>query len=95
MSKILHFLISCFVILSFLFLLINLSETKSFAQSWKKYPNLKTGSKIEFPRDEGFHPEEAMEWWYANGHFTGHTINTVLCLPIFTNLFLSSMVSES
>jgi predicted secreted hydrolase len=73
MSKILHFLISCFVILSFLFLLINLSETKSFAQSWKKYPNLKTGSKIEFPRDEGFHPEEAMEWWYANGHFTGHT----------------------
>ncbi len=41
------------------------------AQSWKIYPYSPQGSLIEFPRDEGYHPSESVEWWYANGHFTG------------------------
>ena len=48
-----------------------LPENESYSQSWKKYPCIKPGSKIEFPRDEGFHPVESLEWWYASGHFTG------------------------
>lgn len=52
---------------------ITLSEKESFGQSWKSYPYVKQGSKIEFPRDEGLHPLEPLEWWYANGHFTGLT----------------------
>lgn len=46
-------------------------ENNGLGQSWKSYPYLKQDSKIEFPGDEGLHSEEPLEWWYANGHFTG------------------------
>lgn len=50
-----------------------ISEFGSCEQTWKKYPFSKPGSQIEFPRDEGFHPDESLEWWYVNGHLKGQT----------------------
>lgn len=62
----------CFVLnfrlLPLFFILLGIN---SAAQSWKNYPYQEQGSKIEFPYDEGFHPDESLEWWYANGHLTG------------------------
>ncbi len=43
------------------------------AQSWKVYPYQPEGSLVSFPGDEGFHPEEPVEWWYINGTLTGET----------------------
>jgi predicted secreted hydrolase len=71
MNKILLFINSFAVFICQLGVLIIMSDVESYAQSWKKYPYIKPGSKIEFPRDEGFHPDESSEWWYANGHLTG------------------------
>lgn len=71
MSKMKHFYRCSMLVLCLSAVFITLSEGESFAQSWKSYPYLKPGSKIEFPQDEGLHPEEDLEWWYANGHFTG------------------------
>lgn len=45
-----------------------------YSQSWKNYPYAPEGSMISFPEDEGWHPDEAIEWWYTAGHATG--INT-------------------
>ena len=56
-----------------IYLIILVSFTQIvFTQSWKSYPYTREGSLIEFPRDEGYHPSESVEWWYANGHFTGN-----------------------
>lgn len=41
------------------------------AQSWKTYPYHEEGTLIYFPQDEGRHPSEPTEWWYANGFLTG------------------------
>jgi predicted secreted hydrolase len=41
------------------------------AQEWKKYPYAPEGSLISFPADEGYHPEESIEWWYTAGHLEG------------------------
>lgn len=43
------------------------------AQSWKVYPYQPEGSLLAFPADEGYHPAEAVEWWYMNGTLTGET----------------------
>jgi len=43
------------------------------AQSWKTYPYQEPGSVILFPNDEGWHPAEALEWWYTTAHVTGQT----------------------
>jgi predicted secreted hydrolase len=43
----------------------------STAQSWKSYPHHQAGSLLTFPDDEGWHPGEIVEWWYANLHLTG------------------------
>jgi predicted secreted hydrolase len=58
--------------LKFTFLLIAISITAaSFAQDWKVYPYSPPGSKISFPKDEGRHSSEPIEWWYTSGHVTG------------------------
>jgi len=58
--------------LKFTFLLIAISITAaSFAQDWKTYPYSPPGSKISFPKDEGRHSSEPIEWWYTSGHVTG------------------------
>lgn len=31
------------------------------------YPGVVAGTKLDFPRDEGAHPEFRNEWWYATG----------------------------
>ncbi len=46
------------------------------AQEWKVYPFTPEGSLISFPKDEGRHPDEPVEWWYTSGHITGETTNT-------------------
>lgn len=41
------------------------------AQSWKTYPYHEAGSVLNFPDDEGHHPDEPIEWWYTNARVTG------------------------
>lgn len=48
----------------------------SNAQSWKGYPYHQPGSVLTFPRDEGYHPGEVVEWWYTNAHLTGDSTGT-------------------
>jgi predicted secreted hydrolase len=40
-------------------------------QTWKQYPYQPEQSLLRFPDDEGFHPDELIEWWYINGHARG------------------------
>jgi predicted secreted hydrolase len=35
------------------------------------YPKVTPGFTMEFPRDEGSHPEFRIEWWYVTGWMTG------------------------
>ena len=46
-----------------------------FAQIWKTYPYHQAGSVLNFPADEGHHPDEPIEWWYTNARVTGLTIS--------------------
>lgn len=46
------------------------------AQQWKNYPYHETGSVLTFPRDEGYHPGEIVEWWYTNAHLKGDSTGT-------------------
>jgi predicted secreted hydrolase len=32
------------------------------------YPPVQRGLELEFPRDEGSHPDFRLEWWYVTGH---------------------------
>jgi predicted secreted hydrolase len=46
------------------------------AQDWKAYPHTPDGSLISFPVDEGWHPDEVIEWWYIAGHLVGESSGT-------------------
>ena len=46
------------------------------AQEWKNYPYTPEGSLISFPSDEGWHPDEDIEWWYIAGHLEGTSSGT-------------------
>jgi len=46
------------------------------SQDWKAYPHTPEGSLISFPVDEGWHPDESIEWWYIAGHLEGTTSGT-------------------
>lgn len=61
----------CKTLLASLFFI--LSYLSSYAQSWKKYPYTLPGSRVAFPKDEGAHSKEPMEWWYTVGHLVGET----------------------
>ena len=43
----------------------------TYAQSWQTYPYHEPGSVLDFPDDEGAHPDEPIEWWYTNARVTG------------------------
>lgn len=38
------------------------------SQDWMTYPYKPAGSKISFPKDEGWHSAEPIEWWYSSGY---------------------------
>jgi predicted secreted hydrolase len=48
-----------------------LASLNSVAQDWKAYPYQPPGSLLSFPKDEGRHAGEPVEWWYTAGHLTG------------------------
>ena len=41
------------------------------ADSAVTYPDVVPGQPLEFPRDEGSHPEYRTEWWYVTGWLEG------------------------
>lgn len=43
----------------------------AYSQDWKSFPYTPPASKITFPKDEGRHSQEPIEWWYTSGHLTG------------------------
>lgn len=43
------------------------------SQDWKIFPYKPAGSRISFPKDEGRHSAEPIEWWYNSGHLKGVT----------------------
>lgn len=43
----------------------------SYSQDWKTFPYNPAGSKISFPKDEGRHSGEPIEWWYNSGQLKG------------------------
>jgi predicted secreted hydrolase len=57
-------------------LLSLISFSITIAQEWKNYPFTPEGSLISFPTDEGWHPDEDIEWWYIAGHLEGTTSGT-------------------
>ncbi len=48
----------------------------AFSQGWKNYPYHEDETLLTFPNDEGYHPGEPVEWWYATGHLTGDSTGT-------------------
>ena len=53
------------------FLIILALSIAAIAGQKAIYPDVTPGKKIEFPRDEGSHPEFRTEWWYITGWITG------------------------
>ena len=49
-------LLSCFLVV-----------TSSVAQAKVEYPPVVPGLELQFPRDEGSHPDFRIEWWYVTG----------------------------
>ncbi|MCC6288948.1 MAG: T9SS type A sorting domain-containing protein [Chitinophagaceae bacterium] len=44
----------------------------SYSQDWKTFPYQPAGSAISFPKDEGRHTTEPIEWWYNSGQLKGN-----------------------
>ena len=42
-----------------------------FAHAGIRYPAVRAGYRLEFPRDHGAHPEFRQEWWYVTGWLSG------------------------
>ncbi len=61
------------------------------AQEWKNYPYHEEGSALFFPDDEGWHPEESIEWWYTTaqliGGQSGNEYSVMLTYFYFPNVF--------
>ncbi|MET0497052.1 MAG: carotenoid 1,2-hydratase [Steroidobacteraceae bacterium] len=47
--------------------LLSLLLTPAYAADRVDYPVVAPGASIEFPRDEGSHPQFRTEWWYVTG----------------------------
>ena len=54
----------------FICCMLTFSSAGSFSQSWKVYPYKPSGSVVSFPKDEGRHSSEPIEWWYTAGELT-------------------------
>ncbi|MFC2130476.1 lipocalin-like domain-containing protein [Bacteroidota bacterium] len=52
------------------------TETQDSVPDWKSYPYTEDGSILNFPEDEGWHPNEDTEWWYTCAHVTGDSTGT-------------------
>ena len=67
------FRLNCFLMKKFLalFLIVVFNIQYAYSQDWKSFPYTPPESKISFPKDEGRHTEEPIEWWYTSGHLTG------------------------
>lgn len=57
----------------YLLIIVIFQNVATLAQDWKVYPYYPPGSKISFPKDEGRHTSEPIEWWYTCGHLKGAT----------------------
>ena len=56
-----------------IFLLLTLASLftiAAIAGQENRYPDVKPGIALAFPRDEGSHPEFRIEWWYVTGWIT-------------------------
>ncbi|HRP33760.1 MAG TPA: lipocalin-like domain-containing protein [Agriterribacter sp.] len=42
-----------------------------YTQDWKTFPYQPAGSAVSFPKDEGRHRSEPIEWWYNSGQLKG------------------------
>jgi predicted secreted hydrolase len=49
------------------FMIALLHQPRAAAASTVEYPQVVRGYQIEFPRDEGSHPDFRSEWWYITG----------------------------
>ncbi len=38
-----------------------------WSAAWAVFPGVLPGARLEFPRDEGAHPDFRTEWWYVTG----------------------------
>lgn len=58
-------------LICFWYLLPKFKRESTFAQAqdWKRYPYIREG--INFPQDEGNHPDFNTEWWYLNFYGQG------------------------
>ena len=54
----------------FIFIFVSIALTTALAQTLK-YPDVTPGYGIEFPKDEGSHPDFRIEWWYVTGWLKG------------------------
>lgn len=63
------------------------------AQEWKTYPCHEEGSQIYFPDDEGWHPEEPIEWWYTTAQLTGERTGNEYSVML-TYFYFPTFISE-
>ncbi len=57
----------------YFFITIVFCHNICYSQDWKVFPYTPQASAISFPKDEGRHSTEPVEWWYTSGHLTGAT----------------------
>lgn len=57
----------------YLLIATTLVSQYGYTQDWKIFPYKPAGSAISFPKDEGRHGSEPIEWWYNSGQLKGAT----------------------
>ena len=50
-----------------------LAALPSFAAEQTKYPTVRPGTRLAFPRDHGAHPDFQTEWWYITAWLRAHS----------------------
>ena len=50
-----------------------LAATRGAGAAAVRYPVVRPGVRLEFPRDHGAHPEFRQEWWYVTGWLSGRS----------------------
>jgi predicted secreted hydrolase len=53
-------------------LLLIPASTGAFKAEEVRYPPVRPGVALAFPRDHGSHPQFRIEWWYVTGHLRTH-----------------------
>ncbi len=57
----------------FYFIVTTFFSDYVYTQDWKTFPYQPAGSAVSFPKDEGRHSSEPIEWWYNTGQLKGTT----------------------